>query len=65
MRIWSKNNYVFISETTAPDDFIPIWEKTVHRSVSQSGKTRYKNESDKTKNEKLYIHNSVYKKLNL
>lgn len=65
MRLWSKNNYVFISETTAPDDFISIWEKKVHRSVSQSDKTRYKNESDKTKNEKLYIHNSVYKKLNL
>ena len=35
---WSKNNYVFISETTAPDDFIPVWQKTTHRSASQSEK---------------------------
>ena len=65
MREWSKDNYVFISETTAPDDFVPIWEKDVHRSVSQSSKTRYKNESDKNKTEKLYIHISVYERLNL
>jgi DNA adenine methylase len=65
MREWSKNNYVFISETTAPDDFIAVWEKSVHRSASQSAKTRYKNESDKNKNEKLYIHISVYKRLKL
>ena len=65
MRRWSKNNYVFISETTAPEDFISVWSKNVHRSVSQSSKTRYKNESDKKKTENLYIHKSVFKRLNL
>jgi len=56
MRNWSKKNYVFISETTAPDDFIPIWEKKTHRSASQSGKTRYKNLSESFKTEKLFIY---------
>lgn len=57
MRHWSKNNYVFISETTAPDDFIPIWTKPSHRSASQSAKTRYKNDSDTYTIEKLYVLN--------
>lgn len=65
VREWSKNNYVFISETSAPEDFIAVWEKDVHRSASQSSKTRYKNESDKNKTEKLYIHKSVYHRLPL
>ena len=56
MRVWSKNNHVFISETTAPDDFIPIWEKKSHRSASQSSKTRYKNDSETYTVEKLYVH---------
>ena len=64
MRRWSKNNYVFISETTSPDDFIPIWGKKVHRSASQSKKTRYKNESNKCKTEKLFIHESLMNKIN-
>ena len=65
VREWSKNNYVFISETSAPEDFIAVWEKDVHRSASQSSKTRYKNNSEKNKTEKLYIHKSVHKRLNL
>lgn len=63
MRDWSKNNYVFISETSAPDDFIVIWEKKTHRSASQSEKTRYKNNSDTYKTEKLFVHNECYQKL--
>ena len=59
MREWSKNNYVFISETTAPSDFIPVWQKTTHRSASQSEKTRYKNDSDAFKIEKVYVHESL------
>jgi DNA adenine methylase len=59
MREWSKNNYVFISETTAPPDFIPVWQKTTHRSASQSEKTRYKNDSDAFKIEKVYVHESM------
>lgn len=65
VREWSKDNYVFISETTAPEDFIPVWQKDVHRSASQSSKTRYKNESDKNKTEKLYVHKSIYERLPL
>ena len=65
MRQWSQNNYVFISETTAPNDFIPIWEKKSHRSASQSEKTRYKNQSESFTIEKLYIHESLIKKLNI
>ena len=63
MRLWSKDNYVFISETTAPEDFIPIWTKKTHRSASQSGKTRYKNESDTFKIEKVFVHTSVKERL--
>jgi len=63
MREWSKNNFVFISETTAPQDFISIWSKKAHRSASQSSKTRYKNESESFQVEKLYVHEELYKKL--
>ena len=57
MRKWSKNNYVFISEQNAPDDFISVWSKKKYRSISNSKKTRYK--STKTKKyrvEHLFIH---------
>lgn len=33
MRQWSKNNYVLISELSAPDDFVCIWQKDVQRSM--------------------------------
>ena len=56
MRKWSKNNYVFISETSAPDDFVSIWEKKSHRSASQSEKTRYKNKSEIYTTEKLFVY---------
>jgi len=59
VRKWSKNNIVFISETSAPEDFIPVWEKSSHRSVSQSAKTRYKRDSDTYKTEKLFIHKTL------
>ena len=38
MRIWSKHNFVIISEQTAPDDFICIWEKKVNRSMNAVNK---------------------------
>ena len=63
MREWSKNNKVFISETHAPDDFISIWEKQSHRSMSQSSKTRYKSESEMYKTENLFIHENNLKDL--
>lgn len=65
MREWSKNNIVFISETSAPEDFYKVWTKKTHRSASQSEKTRYKNSSDSFKDECLYVHNSLLEKINL
>lgn len=60
MREWSKDNFVFISETTAPDDFISIWDRETYRSASQSKKTRYKDENTKKYNtEHLFIHKSL------
>ncbi len=59
MREWSKDNYVFISETTAPDDFVKVWSKSTHRSASQSDKTRYKSESESFVIESLFIHESL------
>ena len=32
MRVWSKNNLVFISEQSAPDDFECIWQQEVTRT---------------------------------
>jgi site-specific DNA-adenine methylase len=63
MRIWSKNNIVIISETTAPEDFVEIWQQDRYRSAAQSTKTRFcdKSEinSDTHKTEKLFIHQSL------
>jgi len=39
MRLWSKNNLVFISEYEAPEDFVCIWKKDVsnsHNSISSN-----------------------------
>lgn len=40
MRKWSENNYVLISEMTAPDDFVCVWEKSVLRSIKATDKSR-------------------------
>ena len=58
MREWSKDNYVFISETTAPKDFVKIWSKSAHRSASLSSKTRNKNPSEKFTDDCLFVHES-------
>lgn len=42
MRFWSKNNLVFISEYSAPSDFICIWQRQVG--------------GEKERSEKLFIH---------
>ena len=47
MRMWSHNNYVFISEMSAPDDFVCVWEKSVLRSIKATDKSR--------DTEKLYV----------
>ena len=39
MRSWSKNNYVFISEETAPKDFKSIWSTKKRRTLNK--KTRF------------------------
>lgn len=50
MREWSKNNIVIISEESAPDDFICIWEKSISRSIKANDKSRSV--------EKLFIYNT-------
>lgn len=60
VREWSKTNFVVVSETTAPDDFVNVWELERYRSAAQSGKTRFKDEDTKTHNmEKLFVHKSI------
>lgn len=49
IREWSMDNYILVSEQTAPDDFDCIWEKSVLRSVNASGKSRA--------TEKLFTYN--------
>jgi DNA adenine methylase len=34
MRKWSKNNYVFISEESAPSDFIVVWKRKKRSSLN-------------------------------
>ena len=48
MRKWSKYNHVFISEYSAPDDFICIAEKSKWSSLSGRG-------SDSLRTEKLFV----------
>ena len=48
MREWSKNNYVFISEETAPKDFIIVWKKNKHRTLNSDNRS--------FKIEKLYVY---------
>ena len=50
MRVLSEKHLVFISEQTAPDDFIPIWAKEYRRTMANNGFL--------TK-EKLFIHSST------
>lgn len=52
----SKNHLIFISEQTAPDDFITIWEKPLTRTLDVNKNNQFK------VTEKLFIHNS-YKQL--
>ena len=50
MRKISKEHIVFISEQTAPDDFIPIWEKPFTRTLDVNKNNQFK------VTEKLFIH---------
>lgn len=44
----SMNNFVFISEMIAPEDFVPIWEKEITRTLKQN--------NDLKANEKLFVY---------
>jgi DNA adenine methylase len=63
MRKWSKHNLVVVSETTAPTDFVEIWNTEKYRSAAQSKKTRFNEKSDKPSVthsvEKLFVHESI------
>ena len=49
MRQLSKNNYVFISEQTAPDDFISIWSKDISHNIRGN---------QRVATEQLFIYNT-------
>ena len=40
VRELSKNNWVFISEQNAPEDFEVIWEREVTRTMSKNNKCK-------------------------
>ena len=42
MRKISKEHIVFISEQTAPDDFISIWEKPFTRTLDRNKDNQFK-----------------------
>jgi len=42
MRKWSKNNFVFISEETAPNDFTSIWSKQKRRTLDKTNRSNKK-----------------------
>lgn len=48
MRRWSRENTVFISEQTAPSDFVSVWEGQVTRTQD--------NASRQTATEKLFVY---------
>jgi DNA adenine methylase len=60
MRQWSMDNFVVISEMSAPDDFIEVWNLERYRSACQSTKTRYNANSvvvsETYKKEKMFVY---------
>lgn len=54
MRIWSKNNIVIISESSAPKDFKEIWR--VKSSTTNAGKTKKYDDC-------LFVYKTIYKKI--
>jgi DNA adenine methylase len=59
MRLWSKNNDVFISEYNAPEDFICIWNKKVKTEI----RTKLNGREDRI--EKLFIHKNNLKNIRI
>lgn len=56
MRKISKDHLVFISELNAPDDFVPIWEKKVTRTLDINKSNMFKS------TEKIFVHQNNAKK---
>lgn len=60
MRMWSMDNYVIISEMSAPSDFTEVWSLDRYRSACQSTKTRFNPNSvvisETYKKEKMFIY---------
>lgn len=57
MRIISKNHIVFISEQSAPDDFVAIWSKPFTRTLDVNKENQFK------VTEKLFVHKSLATKI--
>ena len=55
-RKMSENNYVFVSEYNAPDDFVCIWSKDTLANFDCSRGT---NNTNKKRVEKLFVHSSM------
>jgi DNA adenine methylase len=53
----SKDHLMYISEQTAPDDFVPIWEKPFTRTLDRNKNNQF------IVTEKLFIHKSLLGKL--
>ena len=54
MRLLSQRHLVYISEQTAPEDFVPIWQKQIRRELCRDKQKLF------TVTEKLYVHNTNY-----
>lgn len=59
MRLLSEENLVFISEISAPSDFVPVWEKPFKRSLDVNKKNIFESV------EKLYVHKSKERVVNV
>lgn len=57
VRRWSKKNLVFVSDETAPNDFVSVWEKKCSRSIVSN--TAY----EKYVKERLFVHFSIADKI--
>lgn len=55
MRVLSKNNLLFVSESVAPDDFKIIWEKETLSRMAGKGV-----EKRRVRTERLYVHESQF-----
>lgn len=55
IRILSENSIVFVSELSAPEDFIPVWEKEFTRNLD--ARSVFKS------SEKLFVHKSIIDKI--